>query len=296
VIEIVPYDWRWPARFDEEAARIREAMAGTALRVEHVGSTSVPGLAAKPVIDIQVSVASLDNLEMHAAPLARLGYKHVPFGSIDLDYPFFQKPEAWPTTHHIHVCVLGSEHERRHLAFRDYLRAHPEVAAEYVAVKRRLAAEHGGATPETRELYSLSKSEFVRSVLERIDHVRIAARDAAHYPASSPDARARPLMSEYRTYRNFREFYPFYLSEHANRTSRRLHVMGTTIAAALLIVAVFTQAWWLVGVALVQGYACAWIGHFFFEHNKPATFRYPRLSFIGDWRLWWDTLTGKIPF
>ena len=103
-------------------------------------------------------------------------------------------------------------------------------------------------------------------------------------------------MSEFRTYRNFREFYPFYLSEHANRTSRRLHVTGTSIAAALLIAAMITQAWWLIGVALVQGYAFAWIGHFFFEHNKPATFRYPRLSFIGDWRLWWDTLTGKIPF
>ena len=103
-------------------------------------------------------------------------------------------------------------------------------------------------------------------------------------------------MSESGNYRNFREFYPFYLSEHANRTSRRLHVTGTSIAAALLVAAVITQVWWLIGVALVQGYAFAWIGHFFFEHNKPATFRYPMLSLIGDWRLWWDTLTGKIPF
>ena len=103
-------------------------------------------------------------------------------------------------------------------------------------------------------------------------------------------------MSASRHYRNFREFYPFYLSEHANRTSRRLHVTGTSIAAALLVAAVITQVWWLIGVALVQGYAFAWIGHFFFEHNKPATFRYPMLSLIGYWRLWWDTLTGKIPF
>ena len=167
MIEIVPYDCSWPARFGMEAARIEEAMDGAALRIEHVGSTSVPGLAAKPVIDIQVSVASLEKLELHAGPLSRLGYVHIPFGAVDLVYPFFQKPAAWPTTHHIHLCVSGSEHERRHLAFRDYLRAHPEVAAEYVAVKRQLAAEHGGATPETRELYSLSKTEFVRCVLER---------------------------------------------------------------------------------------------------------------------------------
>jgi hypothetical protein len=103
-------------------------------------------------------------------------------------------------------------------------------------------------------------------------------------------------MSEPRTYRSFREFYPFYLSEHANRASRRLHFIGTSIAAALLIAAMITQAWWLIGVALVQGYAFAWVGHYFFEHNRPATFRYPGFSFIGDWRMWWDIVTGKIPF
>ena len=167
MIEIVPCDSNWPARFTVEAARIDTAMAGAALRIEHVGSTSVPGLAAKPVIDIQVSVASLEKLEVHAGALAQLGYCHVPFGAVDLVYPFFQKPAKWPCTRHIHLCVVGSEHERRHLTFRDYLRAHPEVAAEYVELKRRLAAIHGGATPESRERYSLSKTEFVRSVLER---------------------------------------------------------------------------------------------------------------------------------
>ena len=167
MIEIVPYDTAWPARFAAEAARIGEAMAGAALRIEHVGSTSVPGLAAKPVIDIQVSVASLERLDVHAGPLARLGYNHVPFGPVDLVYPFFHKPATWPSTHHIHLCVAGSEHERRHLTFRDYLRVHPEIAAEYVEIKLRLAAEHRGATAESRERYSLAKTEFVRSLLER---------------------------------------------------------------------------------------------------------------------------------
>jgi len=74
-------------------------------------------------------------------------------------------------------------------------------------------------------------------------------------------------MSESGNYRNFREFYTFYLSEHANRTSRQLHVTGTSIAAALLVAAVITQVWWLIGVALVQGYAFAWIGHFFFTQQ-----------------------------
>ena len=93
--------------------------------------------------------------------------------------------------------------------------------------------------------------------------------------------------------RTFADFYPFYLSEHANRVSRRLHFVGTSIALAL---ALLTQVWWLILVALVQGYAFAGVGHFFFEHNRPATFKYPGFSFVGDWRMWWDIVTGKIPF
>jgi hypothetical protein len=97
-------------------------------------------------------------------------------------------------------------------------------------------------------------------------------------------------------YRTFKEFYPFYLSEHANRLSRRLHFAGTSIALALLIAAVAVPAGWLAALAPVLGYALAWAGHFFFERNRPATFRYPWLSFLGDWRMWWDILTGRIPF
>jgi len=97
-------------------------------------------------------------------------------------------------------------------------------------------------------------------------------------------------------YRSFGDFYPFYLSEHSNQVSRRLHFTGTSIAAALLITAAITQRWWLIAVALVQGYAFAWVGHYFFERNKPATFRYPAFSLMGDWRLWWEILTGKLRF
>jgi hypothetical protein len=100
-------------------------------------------------------------------------------------------------------------------------------------------------------------------------------------------------MSE--RYRSFKDFYPFYLSEHANAVSRRLHFTGTSIALLLLITAFATRDWWLLVLALFQGYAFAWVGHFFFEHNKPATFRYPAFSLIGDWRLWWDILRRRIP-
>jgi hypothetical protein len=94
----------------------------------------------------------------------------------------------------------------------------------------------------------------------------------------------------------FADFYPFYLDEHRHPVSRRLHVLGTSIALALLITALLTRNGWWVAVALVQGYAFAWVGHFFFEHNRPATFRYPLFSFMGDWRLWWETVSGQRPF
>ena len=103
-------------------------------------------------------------------------------------------------------------------------------------------------------------------------------------------------MSESEDYRSLGEFYSFYLSEHSNRTSRRLHFTGTSLALVLLVTAVITQTWWLILVTLVQAYAFAWAGHFFFEKNRPATFRYPLLSFMGDWRMWWDILTGRLRF
>jgi len=98
-------------------------------------------------------------------------------------------------------------------------------------------------------------------------------------------------MSRYRT---FREFYPFYLSEHRNRTCRRLHFAGSLCALGFLAAAVLTgHAWWLLG-GLLAGYGFAWAGHFGFEHNRPATFRYPFYSFAGDWVMFWQILTGRI--
>src|SRR5262245_61495088 len=170
MITIAPYDPAWPAMFDAEATRIREAFGSQAERIEHVGSTSVPGLAAKPVIDIQVSVPSFDSRERFSALLRGLGYTHFPLGDFDLVYPFFKRPETWPSTHHVHLCVSGSDQEREHLAFRDELRRRPQVAAEYLALKRKLAASHDGLTLDSQERYSLAKSDFIRSVLTGVMH------------------------------------------------------------------------------------------------------------------------------
>jgi hypothetical protein len=95
---------------------------------------------------------------------------------------------------------------------------------------------------------------------------------------------------------SFAEFFPFYLAEHENRMSRRLHVVGTTLALVVLLYAIFAQRWALILLAVVVGYAFAWVGHFFFEKNRPATFKHPLYSLMGDWRLWFETLTGRIAF
>ena len=95
---------------------------------------------------------------------------------------------------------------------------------------------------------------------------------------------------------SFREFYPFYLEEHSNRTSRRLHFIGSCGVLALLAKAIVSgNASWALG-ALFCGYGFAWVGHFFFEKNRPATFKHPFYSFAGDWVMFKDILTGKIKF
>lgn len=97
-------------------------------------------------------------------------------------------------------------------------------------------------------------------------------------------------------YASFAEFYPFYLSEHSDRTCRRLHFVGTSLGVVCLVLAVVTlNAWWVL-VGLVAGYAFAWVGHFVFEKNRPATFTYPLWSFMGDWVMWSEILRGRIRF
>ena len=94
----------------------------------------------------------------------------------------------------------------------------------------------------------------------------------------------------------FAEFYPYYLGEHANRTCRRLHFAGTSLVLGCAIAALATgNAWWLAGCPLA-GYGFAWLGHFAFEHNRPATFSHPLYSLMGDWVMYRDMLTGRIAF
>ena len=97
-------------------------------------------------------------------------------------------------------------------------------------------------------------------------------------------------------YASFAEFYPFYLSEHRNRTCRRLHFIGTSLVLGCVVAALVTGNAWGLLAAPVCGYGFAWIGHFRFEKNRPATFEYPLYSFAGDWLMYRDMLMGRIPF
>jgi GrpB-like predicted nucleotidyltransferase (UPF0157 family) len=181
-IEIVAYDPAWPAAFDAEAVRLRAALGALALRIDHNGSTSVPGLGAKPIIDIQVSVAELQPLSIYAILLEAIEYVHVPHPD-DAFCPFFHRPREWPHTHHVHLVERGGPEERRTLAFRDYLREHAGAARDYEAVKRALAAPLTASDPESRERYARAKTDFIEGV--------IALAIDLGYPRDAP-SRERP--------------------------------------------------------------------------------------------------------
>jgi len=169
MIILEPYDPDWERRFDDEAAVLRAAFGVLARRIEHVGSTAVPGLIAKPIIDIQVSVVSLASLEPFTALMAKLGYHHLPDPDpvFERAYPYFHKPVEWPHSHHVHLCEEGGVLEWKHIAFRDCLRANQNARERYTTLKRELARLHRGTTHEERQHYADAKTEFVQTLLER---------------------------------------------------------------------------------------------------------------------------------
>jgi GrpB-like predicted nucleotidyltransferase (UPF0157 family) len=166
IIEIVAYDPTWPAQFCAERDRIKDVLGDFAVRIEHHGSTSVPGGAAKPVIDIQVSVRSLQPMEAYRSRLAELGYVHVPHVD-DSFAPFFHRPQKWPHTHHAHIVQAGDPEERRTLAFRDYLREHSDVARAYEELKRTLAETHSAVTLASRQAYADAKGNFIARITDQ---------------------------------------------------------------------------------------------------------------------------------
>lgn len=168
IVESLP---QWPVLFEQEATRIHDAVdadhdAATSetLQLEHVGSTSVPGLAAKPIIDMLGGVENLADAEALIEPLEDLGYEYAPEFEESLpERRYFRKGADGVHTHHLHIVEVDSEFWNRHVAFRDYLREHPDVRDEYESLKRELAEQHG----EDPATYGEKKDEFISSVEER---------------------------------------------------------------------------------------------------------------------------------
>ncbi|MDP4509025.1 GrpB family protein [Nonomuraea turcica] len=163
LVEVVDYDRGWTARFAALGAAMRSALGDIAVRIDHIGSTSVPGLAAKPVIDIQISVRSFEPLEAFKAPLERLGLVHRA-GNPELTKRYFREAPGHHRTH-IHVRELGSFSQQLPLLFRDYLRVHPAAAAEFAEAKRRCAERFR----DEREKYVAAKEPYVWDVVRRAD-------------------------------------------------------------------------------------------------------------------------------
>jgi GrpB-like predicted nucleotidyltransferase (UPF0157 family) len=164
-IEIVEFDPNWPLLYAQEEKLLREALNFVlGLSIEHIGSTSVPGLAAKPIIDIMISVESHNLWPGLVEPVKALGYVH--WGTND-DGMLFVKgapPLGEKRTHHVHVYDFEGSRWKKEKDFRDYLRTHPEEAGRYEELKRRLAAQF----TFDREAYTDSKTDYILSVMEKI--------------------------------------------------------------------------------------------------------------------------------
>ncbi|GAC1330732.1 MAG: hypothetical protein NVSMB17_08320 [Candidatus Dormibacteria bacterium] len=158
---LVDYDADWPRAFAAEESRLRQGLGDLAVRIDHVGSTAVPGLTAKAIIDIQVSVPDVSDVDAYRVPLEELGYAFEPDPRFPT-YPFFRYPAAGPRLHHLHVAEAGSAEEEEHLVFRDRLRGDPVIASLYRDLKHELARRFFA----DRRSYSSSKGPFVQGVIQ----------------------------------------------------------------------------------------------------------------------------------
>jgi GrpB-like predicted nucleotidyltransferase (UPF0157 family) len=164
-VVVVPYNEAWPSLFEEERACIERAIGPWVEEIEHVGSTAVPGLAAKPVIDIMVGVKSLDDTPIFVKRLEAIGYEYVP--ELERQMPqrrYFRKLRQGRRTHQIHLVERSdAAFWDRHILFRDYLRRHPLVAVEYARLKHELS----GRFRDDRIAYTEAKTAFIREVVCR---------------------------------------------------------------------------------------------------------------------------------
>ena len=157
-IELVPHDPAWASEFVTEANRIQDALEGVVVRVHHIGSTAIPGIPAKPVIDICLEVSALSLLDQRESEMERLGYEALGEYGIPERRFFPRDNPRGIRTHHVHAFETGSWGMKRHVAFRDYMVAHPHSAEAYGQLKDELVRRHAG----DRESYIEGKDPFIR--------------------------------------------------------------------------------------------------------------------------------------
>lgn len=161
-IEIAPYDRGWPAAFEAARRELEELLAPLAVRIEHVGSTAVPGLAAKPIVDLMLGCGRLAELDAQIPRLEEVGWHYAPEFEVHLPQRrFLARPRAHPRRFHLHAVELDSDFWARHLLFRDHLRANSDVAFAYEHLKRGLAARFA----RDREAYTAAKTAFIEEAL-----------------------------------------------------------------------------------------------------------------------------------
>jgi GrpB-like predicted nucleotidyltransferase (UPF0157 family) len=161
-VVLTPYSPDWPTQFHAICEELLSAFAPTPVTIEHIGSTSVPGLAAKPVIDVLLGAHSLADIESKIKPLNKIGYSYVPKYEREISVRrYFVKASATSLRVHLHAVELGSRLWQEHLAFRDRLRVDADLCAQYQALKLRLAEEFA----DDKSAYTTAKSPFIQAVL-----------------------------------------------------------------------------------------------------------------------------------
>ena len=160
-VEVVPYNHQWPQMFEDEASKIKTIMNEIMVEIDHIGSTSIPGMSAKPVIDILVEVNSIEKVDSYNQEMMDLGYD--PKGENGIPNRRYFSKGGDNRTHHVHIFQSGNPEIARHLQFRDYLTAHPEDANLYSELKQSLAKQY----PADIEQYILGKDKLVKELDEK---------------------------------------------------------------------------------------------------------------------------------
>jgi GrpB-like predicted nucleotidyltransferase (UPF0157 family) len=157
-VEVVPFNENWFVMFEEEERKINNVFGNAIVAIYHIGSTSIPGMYAKPIIDILVEVKDIESVDNYNEQMSALGYRALGEHGIS-GRRFFRKGEV-ERTHHVHVFETGSEHITRHLAFKEYMIAHPKEAKAYSELKQRLAKQF----PTDIEAYIEGKDPFIKEM------------------------------------------------------------------------------------------------------------------------------------